>query len=481
MATVQTFNNNQDENDPSKPKSLSGGSAAPTVTGAPANPNASAPSAKGSSSGSFTNLNAYLNANKNYKQDQGGLAGQIYGNLENKANTIGSKFDNANNDFKAQANQNHIQYNGDLVNKAVNNSSQFVNNQQDVDSFTKLRDAAYGGPTSIQGADQLKGQAQNFQSTANLSQSEGGRYSLLNKLYGNPTYNKGQQGLDNLLLQGNSQQLQKLNQVNPLANNLNTNLNTGIQQAQSLVGQYKNDADVARTQTRDALGNAVTGFDTTAQSAVQAANAGRDTAYQQALDNFRSGKISTTDLGKFGITNNTNLYGVNNNDPSSYFSKSNYTATKQNVLTPQQEAQIQALQKLSGNSLSGAPTSILAGYNDPSQAGQFAAQNAYNFNTNKFNTDIGAQKSAYDTQSAAISKQITEQQRLADLQAKNSGRNTTVTHNGQAPISGQADINQAIAKLQAQQSALNNQYGIGKGLNGSATIQQPNLTTRTLK
>jgi hypothetical protein len=384
MATIQTFNN-QDEDKDNQQQSgqpVEFSSASSLGMGAQSAPSA-APTVqpeKGTSSGRFTNLNRYLEANKGYKQAQGGLAGQIYGNLENKAGNIRQGFSQAQQDFQNQANQNRRQFDANLVNQAVSNASQFVGNQDNLSAFERMRDAAYGGPQDISNSNKFQNDVGNFQNIANLSGSEHGRYALLNKLYNTASYNKGQQTLDNLLLQGNQQQLRKLQEVNPMASTLSTDVTTGINQARDLASQYGQEAEATRNVTRNALGQAVTDFDAQAEAARQAAEANRAASFSNLISSLSQGKISAADAQKFGLQPGTTLYNI---DPTQFATQSNFTATKQNVITPEQYAQIQALSKLSGNALSGDPTAVLSSFTDPSQANVFSQQDPYSIDTNR--------------------------------------------------------------------------------------------------
>lgn len=79
------------------------------------------------SSGQFTNLKSYLDANSGYNQGSGGLAGQINSNLQNQSNQIGSGIQSAQNDFNTQAQKSTYQYDPTLVNNTLANPYQYTN------------------------------------------------------------------------------------------------------------------------------------------------------------------------------------------------------------------------------------------------------------------------------------------------------------------------------------------------------------------
>src|SRR6185295_13055722 len=96
MATnANQFNpddNNQDQgqdNFMSQPMNISGSEAQNADTGAVAGAQSNrAGSQKPTSSGSFSNLNAYLKANQGFNREGGGLAGKVNQNLTSRASDL---------------------------------------------------------------------------------------------------------------------------------------------------------------------------------------------------------------------------------------------------------------------------------------------------------------------------------------------------------------------------------------------------------
>lgn len=399
MAVVQSFNQDDKDNQQQQqatqtgaPIPLSGSAQGPSsgqAQGSSAAPtyNPNSPT----SSGRFTNLQNYINANSGYNAQGGGLAGQIQSNLAGQANNIQNAAGTASKQFQQSADSNRTPYDQAAVNAAIQNPSQYTQNQSNLDSFNKLRDATYAPvSTNLQPA---LNQASQFQSTANLAGTEPGRYALLKNLYGgNNQYNQGQQKLDNLMLQGNPQQLGVLNQIPNLGANTSTNIQNQLNQENALNTQYTQEAADTQQKTRDALQNAITGFGTTAQAAAQTANTSGGQAFKDLSDSLSKGYIPQDQVQKLlgpGAlqSGGMQLYGV---DPSKFLTQGQ--ATEQNIITPDQYNNIQALAKLSGNTVNGDASNVLKDFSAASQAGTY---NPYTFNNADLSGAIGQAKQNY--------------------------------------------------------------------------------------
>lgn len=452
MATIQSFNKDDQQQNPSAAPTLSMGNNTPAST-----PSAAPTVQKPSSSGRFTNLQTYLNANKGYKQDQGGLAGQISGNFQNKANNIQNNLNQSQQQFQNQANQNRIQYNQGLVDQAVSNPSDFANNQDNVKSFERLRDATYQGPKGIEEAqaNQLQAKAGQLQQNANLAGSEAGRFTLLNKLYNTPTYNRGQQNLDNLLLQGNQQQLQKLGGVNQLATSVNTGVNTGLNSARDLASQFTQEAAQAQQNTRNALGQAVGQFDVGAKQSLADLQAKQSQDYNQALQQLQSGTASRDLANQLGILppggNKIETFGTD----VSKFLQQGPQATLQQAVSPEQAARIQSLSKLAGNSLTGDSQNLLSQY----QGQLGGAGPAFNFNKDAFGQAIKERQNTYNQKAQDIQNRSEDEQRKVVQQFQ--GQNVDPANYQRMQVL----LNLINKQFDSQRQDLSNEYQVGKGLN----------------
>lgn len=427
MAVVNNFNQddqnqqqqNQNGNNVSQPISVSGTSApsasaglagggtgnasvAPTVQNAP------------TSSGRFQNLQNYLQANSGYNAAGGGLAGQITGDLGKQEKQQEQTIQQQQQDWVNANQSKNIDPNAasQYVQSGIQNATQFVQDPNAVSQFQNYLNAGtnYVAPTAFDASQGLANQVQNYQTTAGLTQTEPGRYTLLNNLYNNPNYSQGQQKLDNLLLQGDSNQLNTLNQAQDYAQNLsnaynaaNTGINgtfdpTANASTGGLIQQYANNAQATQLAAQNALGGAINTFGTNAAQAAQDAAAARDQAYQQALTNLGRNQISQADLDKFGLTPNMTLLNVN---PTSYLTENQDTPTIQNSITADQQSYINALSKLAGNSLSGDPTQVLSSFNNNQAAGTFGS-NPYSLNTNALNNEVQKAQQSYNNELTSL-------------------------------------------------------------------------------
>jgi len=381
MAVVQNLKPIKDPNDPNDPNAPADASAPKPIQlgGAPApESSAAAPTVKSAptSSGRFTNLQSYIDANKGFNQQGGGLAGKIYSNLSRKAGNIDQELGKQHQAFNTQSEAGRTTYDPNFVNQALADPSQFVESQDNLSAFQKMANAAYGGPTGLSGGQQLLEQAQQFQGTANLAGTEHGRFALLNKLYHTPTYGHGQQSLDQLLLQGDPEQLQKLQEVNPLSAGLSTNIKAGVDSAKTAAEGYTTEAEKTSSDTLAALLKTINVFGTEASTAAKQADEQRSTTTQQAIQRALRGEISQADLTKLGLTLE-DLTFLNPDQLATIFKQGTTTATAQNVLTPKKQAEIQALSKLAGGNITGEGGKVLESFAGNTAAGSFAKEDPY--------------------------------------------------------------------------------------------------------
>lgn len=338
---------------PGAPVNVTGGSAQSSPQGAlPKSQNEATPEA--TSSGRFTNLTNYLNANKNYNAPQGGLAGQVVGGLQQQGNQIQQNLGTAQNQFNQDANAGRTQYNEDLINQAITNPYAVANNTDQLNQFTKQRDAAYTGPQGIDQSNQLRNQTQNYQQQTSGAQNENGRFSVLRNMFNTPQYNQGQQKLDNVFLQTAPQQLKG---VAALGNKATSNVNQAVGQAGADAQNYKNEAQNTKNQTRGRLNSAITGFgdetDPNSYVAKQmaAAKLTRDTAYDAAVKNAAKGQFTQADVTRMGVPLDSPIYQL---DPSKYLHKADDNGiSRNNILTNDDYNRIDALRSLAGNTAQG--------------------------------------------------------------------------------------------------------------------------------
>jgi hypothetical protein len=406
----QNKNQNQQQSQQG-PQQISGGQSASLGGGGAAPGPVSAASTQANASGRYQNLSKYMNANKDFNQGQG-LAGLMNQNIGQAGQKLQSNVQGAQKTFQDQSGSNiqGIMQAGDVAAEALKNPYGFAYNQPqpqnlqqpqsasggqpaapslnqaNIDTFAKARDAQYGGPKGLQdiSGDQnlntLQSQASNIQSQANQTGTESGRYNLLRTMFNKPTYSKGQQGLDQLLIQGNQQQLGQLKATRSQAAQAVGGLNQTQQQAEQQAKQYQQQAQGVQEKTRQALTGATTGFQSDLDTAVKQAKSDRDLAYQTAVDNATQGKLSNEDISRLGLTKGQNLYGLNLGE---YISKGD-EANKYNVANQDQYNKAAALAALGG-----VENTLLPG-TGPQKLGS-----AYSFKDN-LNAALSGRKAEYE-------------------------------------------------------------------------------------
>jgi len=228
-----TYDPNMTEEQRQQAAQQSSGQAGAPVAGGPQA--ADAPSAKstnstgGTQSGQFTNLQQYLGANANQQ-----FGSQVAGKVQGDVDTANQKQQQAGNEFRTQAQAGTVDYDEQLANRAKTNASEIYNDENQRNSFTKMRDARYGGPNQLTDvADAYtgaQGANQNAQKAAQATTSEEGQKALLGQYYGRPTYSRGETNLDQFLVQNDQSARPKFQQTREQAGQLEGNFQTLQQQ-----------------------------------------------------------------------------------------------------------------------------------------------------------------------------------------------------------------------------------------------------------
>lgn len=432
---------NTDANNPSSKQNNTvnaGGSSTTEAGGATSSANGTGNQgtsvAKPSSSGRFTNISNYIKANQGFNQAGGGLAGSVASNINQQGEQAKQGIQSAQSDFNAQAKQATDKYNpyatpaqtptsgqvvttppaqnqqaqaappptaADYTQNVLNNAGNLTPEQ--TAKFTAMRDAQYGGPQGLANQQQLQANVQNVQNAANQTGTEAGRYNLLRNTFNNVGYTGGQQKLDNLLMQGNQQQLNALTGTRTTANQLQGNLTNAAQQAGAQAQQYGNEALSTQQATRGALNKYATDYATQLQNQANAANTEATKDFNTVQGNLAQGNINAVDLTKFGIDPNTALYNL---DPSQYLTKNNTQATMQNIAGTQDYSKIAGLGQLAGGTATPDTSKFLQSFQDQTQAGTFANQPTYTFDKNAFNIAQQAAASKYGAGLSPLQEKI---------------------------------------------------------------------------
>lgn len=329
----------------------------------------------------FTNVQKYLQANK-----PGQLGQTIAGNLKEETQGLQAGLGKANETFKGEVEQNRLA--SDANRQYVNNTLQNVNNLQqpgdvagsiqksDEERFEKLRAGAYAGPTEVQNSQQYLGRGQELSQLGKDVGTQGGRFALLQRYLGGPSYSTGEKRLDNLLLGSNS----NLSGARRDAISAGKNVQQQVDLSRQLGAGAQTQNQQFAADINKQLYDTQSGINQNISSNTENYAKAQQEKYNQYLNALKNRDLTGTDLQDLA---GTQLFGV---DPTKYLQQS-YVPTTQNVANNQQRAQLQALAKLSGQ---GADTLNFAPeVYDPNKA--------VTLNKDLFNADIARGKQAYDT------------------------------------------------------------------------------------
>jgi hypothetical protein len=318
----------------------------------------------------FTDVAAYLDANRDQAQD---LAGKVAAKFGEQATQARSDIDSANQQFNQSIDQSTVNPNEDLVNRAASDPSGFVGNPDDLAQFMKMRDAQYGGPTQFEGSAnyaKLQGEVQGALANKGNIDTEQGRQQLLYGLGTNPT--AGQVTLDQLLLGADPNARATLaNAAAPFAG-LSDYLDNTSKAANAHAAQAKDSTGHAAQLVSDKFTNAQTGVIPQFQQGLQAH--ATDAEKQRELYNWQlndvigklqSGQsLAPGEIEKLGlqpgqieslysINSTAKTYGQQAINPAEYLlakNPVNTPATVQNTASDADYAKAAALQQLMGQS-----------------------------------------------------------------------------------------------------------------------------------
>lgn len=366
----------QQEAQASSPTSISGQSAV-LSTDAPSNKGG----AKGS--GSYTNLNQYLDANK---ENAAQLGSGIATHISNQGNEARTGIQNTEADFQQLADKGTLQgldraadESKNIIQQARTGTKDNQINQTQASRFGEIANAEYKGPQDLTGSSLYENTSKQYQKaldTRTNAGNEQGRFSLLKDAYARPTYSQGQQNLDNLLLTGNTQAREAVSNAAVGLGDLESRWAGAQTNAAALAAQRKAATEAARAGAREGL---------VSNRSARASEVDADLAAKQAqwgseydrLNNILSSygggdlELSQADINKFGLTGaGQGLYNtLSGTNPASYLDLKAFDANK--VVSQDQFAQLAALDQL-GTKFG---TANLSRFTDPSQAGTLSLEN----------------------------------------------------------------------------------------------------------
>lgn len=368
---------------------------APGITGSATN----APT----SSGHFTDLNKYLEANKGTD-----YTSNIAKNIQEQASQLQQGVQQSQQQLESQGNAEVNRLNSAVTgqNSLINQITQDptkATTDQNAAEFQNLLNGNYNQNIGVQNQGALQNQAKDVQNAAAMTGSEAGRFQLLKNTFGNatPQYSQGQQKLDQLLMAGGAGQLQALGgQAGAIAQQSGKSLADLQNEAQHFQSTIQGLGKTAQSEAQSTLGAlgtggaAGTGLLGAEQNDLSTRLANlttqRQSDYQNTLSALQSGKLSNVNaadlLKQGGLSNGQMLtYGV---DPSAYLTQDKTNLGINNVATAEDAAKLQALSKLAGGDQS------IANYATPSNT---ALNPAFTFNAQQFLGDVAKNQQGFNT------------------------------------------------------------------------------------
>lgn len=304
MATILQQNQSGKQDEEKDKAVITSGESSQVSQGQASNVNQPAARAP-SSSGRFTNIQNFINANKS-----GQIGQQVTEKVGGEKQKATEKLAKTKQDFGGQISQvaQGVNKSKQDVNQAINNisaggtySAQAPVADAAIQNIQKALQLKYSGPQSLGNEQQLAGEAQNLTSLGKLSQDNSGRVALLQRFFGRerPTYSSGQTRLDNLLL---GRQNQALSDIRQAGRGFNKDLNEANQTALKDITRQK--------QNIDALKQGVKGQ---VQSTLSSGESAALAAARQAADEYQ-GRVRDF-LGNSRINLSSDVFLGDNSAP----------------------------------------------------------------------------------------------------------------------------------------------------------------------
>jgi len=400
----------------------------------PTQPNtASAPIHEQKGSGRVTNVRQYLEAQapgtnlaQNISQKARHQAGQIQSGIQAAQNQFSQQTAQAESQLGAGTyNQSTGKYENTQktselspVKMAFQNPQDILKNQEQLKQFQQLRQQQTQQPTALN-LNQYQQQQQNLQNEAQLAGSERGRFQLLNKTFGQPSYSTGQQRLDQLFLQslpGQTKQLQST--LGNLASQTGQQLGAVQGQVSAHQAALQNLANQRSGEINSLLGQGQQNIQSNIEQKLKDIQASAPQALQELQGRIKTNQLTKQDLASFGLRPDTVTFGQNLGE---YLTAN--TPTAAGVASPEQVARLRALQQLSGTTEGG----YLAGQKD---IGTYT--NPYNVNQQALQENINEQKQALQkTLAPLINNYNINQQRQDELRQQYGDLNKALVTGGE--------------------------------------------------
>jgi hypothetical protein len=434
------------------------GGAGPTATGPEAaaidaGAANSAASAGGGKAGSFVGISDYINANKPQSEK---LASQVAGNVEQKAKAVDDSLGGIQSSFNQAADSQGVQEDEDLFNQVKTNAKSVVSDPNKQTSFTKLRDASYSGPQTLQDIDGGKawGGLQSALEKAKTAKSavgtEEGRMGLIKEISNNPRQSQGALTFDNLLLQSNPNAASKLQAAGSSLGSFDQKLAGAQQSAAEKAAQVKAQNQAVGQKAREAVSSGYTGLGEQLSQRELAADQAEQARVAGIQQGIKSKQLSPEVLQELGMSADDTTFGVDLSQFINYQDR----LDKNSVATQDDLAQQAALRALAGETDLGQEIINSAAVGQKGRG---------------FDLDLASYLAAQDQQknafnSAADSKTSTEWDRTSQ-NGSDVGASLNDIIRILGPLSGQNSVyKQRYEDAVKQKAALQSKYGYDQKL-----------------
>jgi hypothetical protein len=437
-------------------------------------------------SGSFANLNEYLDANKEQ-------ANQIGDQASSKITTAGDDARNAiagsNAGFNSAVNSGTIANLGTASDeaKATADQAKSMNSTQTLGSdqlnrFGAITNATYRGPKQLADTEFYQPAYDNTQKVTGYAKeagSEQGREQLVRDLYTTPTYSQGQNTFDNLLLGGSQTAQAKLQNARANVNDVQGVFDNSLASTSTFAKNVADQTAKVKADSRAYTDAAQTNQNAAVKASldnVQGQWTNQYDALTKALDGSNGGKnLSLTDdqMKALGVTPDERIYNLlQGNKASQFLSQNAFDANKE--VSKDQQAQLSALDQLTaqygGSQLnkyvdpSLAGTQTLADAVDGSRFGAAATNEANLFNDRAKTTAVNASARANSLGDDQFWSQANITNLLSNALA---GQNGNLSMSYGAVHGSQGDVQAAQAQAQANYFAELNRILDEQGFNNT--------------
>ena len=347
------------------------------------------------SSGQYSNIQSYLDANKS----QGDQMGQkIAGNVANEGQDATQKI----NSFQSQA----PKVDSYDPNSVINN----INKATDADKAQYNQFKQTGGYTGPKTLDQVQGYGDTSKVAGQASQdakfagNESGQQQLLKQTYARPNYSAGENRLDQALLQGSEGSRSALEGISKKYSGLDQMFGGAQKQVGDAVNQANTQAQAnqaafnpAETQARQGLINPI-------QARADQMNKDNPALIDRYTNEANTDKFSDDTLKNLGLTAGQNIYDLN---LGNYINPDKSQAGLNNVATDDERQKYGALAGLFGDSTMNQITK------DGKQL------NPVSFNQDQFKKDLAGKdtqyKNDYASQRGTMYTQDTEGRHASNM------------------------------------------------------------------